>query len=168
MKWILAFLIVSAAIATGIKACSNSLFVEGHPHSHVNPTTPEAAKKIGSFIAEYEPSIEMIEISGKEYTISEAWAEYRTKLSHRWVWFPIYPKTEGIHVTIAFEDDIVADNQALKNVPFWLELEAADYTYLRRNQFTGKRDYEPQMNYKFIVTNRSTKEEITTIELKKK
>jgi hypothetical protein len=168
MKWLLVFLVALATVATGFKACSNSLFVEGHPHSHVKPTSPKAAQNIGSFIAEYEPSIRNIEIEGKEYKISKAWAEYRTKLSHRLIWFPFYPRTEGIHVTIEFEDDIPVDNQGLKNVPFWLNLETGRYTYLSKNQFTGMSDGEPRTDYTFVVTNRLTKDEITRIQLKKK
>ena len=162
------FLVVLAAVATGFKACSNSLFVEGHPHSHVKPTSPNAAQKIGSFITEYAPSIQKFEMNGKEYKISKAWAEYRTKLSHRLIWFPFYPRTEGIHVTIEFEDDIAVDNQGLKNVPFWLNLESGSYTYLSKNQFTGMSNDEPKTDYTFLVTNRSTKDEIAKIQLKKK
>ncbi len=168
MKRLFLLFVIVAAVATAIKACSNNLFVEGHPHSHIEPTTPKAAQNIGSFIAEYQPSTHKIEVNGKEYKISRAWAEYRTKLSHRLIWFPIYPRTEGLYITITFEDDIAVDNHALKNVPFWLNLESSHYTYLNKNQFTGMSNGEPQANYIFIATNRSSKEEITRIQLKKK
>ena len=168
MKWLVVFLIISAAIATGIKSCSNALFVEGHPHSHIKPVSPESARRIGSFVSDYEPSVNKIEIHGKEYNINRAWVEYRTKLSYFLVWFPCYPRTKGVHVTIQFEDVIGVDNQSFKNVPFWLGLKFGSYTYLTKNQFTGMSDGEPQAQYTFIVTDRSTKEEIGKIQLNRK
>lgn len=168
VKGILMVLLVFGVAATGFKACSNALFVEGHPHSHVLPTSPEAARKIGSLISEYEPSIPCFTVNGTKYRISKAWAEYRTKRSHRLVWFPIYPQTGGVYVTVQLEGAIPAHHSGLRDVPLWLNLEDANYTYLSRNQFTGMQVREPRNHHIFTVTNRISKDEIARIELEKK
>lgn len=161
-------LFVVGIVATGIKAFSNFLFVERHPQSNIHPTSPGAARKIGSFISVYEPSIKFFNVNGKEYKIFKAWAEYRTKRSHCLVWFPIYPRTGGVYVTVELEGEIPADHYGWKNVPLWLDLEDRNYTYLSRNQFTGMHNGEPKNRYIFTVTNRISEDEMAKIELEKK